>query len=66
MTKLEQIEKAVAALSPEERALFRDWFEAFEAQAWDEQIERDAKSGRLDDLAQRALADHRAGRRRKL
>jgi len=31
---------------------------------FDEKIEQDAKSGKLDRLAEEALADHRAGRTR--
>ena len=66
MTKLEQIEKSVAELSPEELKAFAAWFEALQADIWDQQIEADAKSGRLDKLAEQALADHRAGRTRPL
>ncbi|MBZ9764405.1 hypothetical protein LB553_26550 [Mesorhizobium sp. CA8] len=64
MTKLEQIEKSVAELSPEELKAFAAWFEALQADLWDKQIEADAKAGRLDKLAEQALADHRAGRTR--
>jgi len=66
MTKLEQIEKSVADLSPEELNAFAAWFEALQADMWDRQIEADAKAGRLDKLADQALADHRAGRTRPL
>ncbi|UVK41094.1 hypothetical protein LHFGNBLO_002650 [Mesorhizobium sp. AR10] len=66
MTKLEQIEKSVADLSPEELKAFAAWFEALQADMWDRQIEADAKAGRLDKLAEQALADHRAGRTRPL
>ena len=66
MTKLEQIEKSVAALSPEELKAFAAWFEAFQADVWDMQIETDAKAGRLDKLAEQALAELRAGRVRPL
>jgi len=66
MTKLEQIEKSVADLSPEELKAFAAWFEALQADMWDRQIEADAKAGRLDKLADQALADHRAGRTRPL
>lgn len=66
MTKLEQIEKSVAELSPEELKAFAAWFEALQADMWDRQIEADAKAGRLDKLAEQALADHRAGRTRPL
>jgi hypothetical protein len=66
MTKLEQIEKSVAELSAEELKAFAAWFEALRADMWDRQIEANAKSGRLDKLAEQALADHRAGRTRPL
>jgi len=66
MTKLEQIEKSITELSPEELKAFAAWFEALRADMWDRQIEVDAKSGRLDKLAQQALTDHRAGRTRSL
>ncbi|MDF3150547.1 hypothetical protein P3C58_00990 [Mesorhizobium sp. XAP10] len=66
MTKLEQIEKSVAKLSPEELKAFAAWFEALQADMWDRQMEADAKAGRLDRLAEQALADHRAGRTRPL
>lgn len=66
MTKLEQIEKSVAELSPEEMKAFAAWFEALQADMWDRQMEADAKAGRLDRLAEQALADHRAGRTRPL
>ncbi|MER8827876.1 hypothetical protein NKH73_17220 [Mesorhizobium sp. M0938] len=66
MSKLEQIEKSVAELSPEELKAFAAWFEGLQADMWDRQIEADAKAGRLDRLAEQALADHRAGRTRPL
>lgn len=62
MTKLEDIEKAVAELAPAELARFREWFEAFDAVRFDEKIERDAGAGRLDGLADKALDDFRKGR----
>ncbi|ESZ41874.1 hypothetical protein [Mesorhizobium sp. L2C066B000] len=66
MTKLDQIEKSVAELSPDELKAFAAWFEALQADMWDRQIEADAQSGRLDKHAEQALADHRAGRTRPL
>ena len=64
MTTLEDIEKALSELPPDQLAEFRAWFEAFDAARFDERIERDAKAGRLDRLAEQALADFRAGRAR--
>ena len=66
MTKLEQLEREVRELSADELAHFREWFVAFNAVAWDRQIEADAASGKLDGLADAALADHNAGRSRML
>jgi len=66
MTTLEDIEKAVLSLSPEELTCFRAWFEAFDARAFDEKIERDAKAGKLDKLAEQAIADYAQGRAREL
>lgn len=63
---IDELEKAVAALPPDRLAKFSAWFEEFRADAWDRQIERDAKSGKLDKLAQEALEDVKAGRFRKL
>jgi hypothetical protein len=45
---------------------FRAWFETFDAEQFDAAIERDARAGKLDVLADEALAAHRAGRSRDL
>jgi hypothetical protein len=66
MSTVEDIERAVARLPPEELADFRAWFEQFEAALFDRRIERDAASGKLDRFADEALADHREGRTRPL
>jgi len=63
---IEDIEKAVATLAPEDLARFRAWFERFDAQKFDEKIARDSTSGKLDGLAEEAIADFRAGRARDL
>lgn len=66
MTKLEKIEREIEALGPDELARFRRWFAEYDAAKWDAQIEADARAGRLDAMAEKALADHRAGRTRSL
>jgi hypothetical protein len=66
MTTAEEIEKAVERLPPNELARFRAWFEAFDAVQFDAAIERDARAGKLDALADEALAAHRAGKSREL
>ena len=62
MGKIEKIEQEVQALSPEELAEFRAWFLEYDWAAWDRQIERDSQTGRLDDLAAKALRDYTAGK----
>lgn len=66
MTKVEQIEQDVRQLSERDLASFRAWFSEFDAASWDRQFEEDATAGRLDALADAALADHTAGRSRTL
>ena len=66
MTTAEDIEKAVEQLDPRELARFRAWFEAFDAEQFDAAIARDISAGKLDALADEALAAHRAGRSRDL
>jgi hypothetical protein len=61
MSNLQQLEEAIRLLSAEELAAFRLWFAEFDAETWDRQIEEDVKAGRLDGLANEALAELRAG-----
>jgi hypothetical protein len=56
---IEDLEKAVADLTPDQYARFCAWFEAFEADRFDRKIERDAQAGKLDRLADQAIADLR-------
>lgn len=62
MTKVQQLEKQILKLSAEDFAKLRDWLVEQDAQRWDEQIEADAKAGRLDKLAGKALKNLRDGR----
>ena len=66
MSKVETIEGQIQKLSPKELAELRDWFVKFDSDAWDRQLGADAKAGKLDALAERALQDHLAGRSTKL
>ncbi len=65
MGKIEALENEVRHLSPDELAEFRQWFLAFDAEAWDRQIEADAKAGKLDALAAQALLAHQHGESRE-
>jgi len=63
---IEDIERAVAKLPPDQLAEFRAWFEEFDAARFDQKIERDASAGKLDRLAEEAIEDLRKGRAREL
>jgi hypothetical protein len=66
VSTVEEITAAIAQLSPEQVAQLRAWLAEYDERQWDEQIAQDEQAGRLDALAERALAEHRAGRTRPL
>jgi hypothetical protein len=61
MSKVDQIEREIQELTPSELGAFRRWFLEFDAQAWDRQIEEDARSGKLDRMAAQALKSFESG-----
>ena len=62
MSRVEQLERRIAELDAGELTELRDWFQRFDSEAWDRQIENDSKNGKLRRLLDEALADHHAGR----
>jgi hypothetical protein len=66
MLTIQEIEQAVLKLSPNELASFREWFDELDAEIWDKQFEMDVKSGKLDELANQAIADFQSGRCKEL
>ena len=66
MTTVEAIKQEIGTLSPKELTKLRLWFAAFDADAWDAQIEADAAAGKLDALAAEALAEYEAGKAREI
>jgi hypothetical protein len=66
MITVAAITRAIAQLPPEQVAQVRAWLAEFDERQWDEQIAQDERDGQLDALADRALAEHRAGRTRPL
>jgi hypothetical protein len=65
MGSVEDLERQVKDLSPEELAAFRRWFLAYDWAAWDRQLKHDVAAGKLDALAEKALRDHAAGKSTK-
>ncbi len=66
MTRVERIEQEIQGLTRSEIAALRDWFRRYDAEEWDRQIEKDAASGKIDQLAEAALNQHKAGKTREL
>ena len=66
MQAVQELQSAVSQLSAEELAHFREWFDKFDAEVWDRQFEEDAKSGKLNQLANQAIADFQAGKCKQL
>ena len=66
MGKVELIEQQIASLSSDELAAFRRWYAAFDADAWDRQIDADLRSGKLDALIAQAREDFESGTAREL
>jgi len=54
MDRVQQIEDAISGLAPEEYQRLVQWFRAREQTRWDEQLDRDSASGKLDFLFEEA------------
>ncbi len=66
MSSVIEIEEAIQRLPADELAKLRQWFADYDAARWDKQFEDDVSKGKLDTLAQEALADLREGRCKEL
>jgi hypothetical protein len=54
MDRVEEIEAAIDSLAPEEFRRIAKWFREREQGLWDEQLDRDSVSGKLDLLFEEA------------
>jgi hypothetical protein len=59
---VKDIEQAIKELPRQEIVELSQWFEEFQNQMWDEQIERDTNAGRFDKLIAQAKSQHAEGR----
>lgn len=66
MSTLEQIEAAILTLPADEFQQLRQWLSDVDYQRWDEQLEKDIEDGKLDALAEEAIAEFKAGHYRKI
>ncbi len=62
MSSLLTIEEDIEKLPEHDFIVLREWFQDLDSKKWDDQIEVDAVSGKLDELANAALYDFKHGK----
>jgi hypothetical protein len=60
MSTLEQIEAAILTLPSDELQRLRQWFLDMDYHRWDEKLAQDVADGKLDALAEEAIAEFKA------
>ena len=63
---IKEIKTIIAQLPPPELADLTEWFEEFQADAWDRQIANDVKAGRFEAILQRVDEQAESGQCRPL
>ena len=65
MSRVEEIERAIQTLSPEEFQTISRWILEKQQEHWDKRLDDDSQAGRLDFLFEEADKDAREGRSRE-
>lgn len=66
MSTVQEIKMSISKLNADELLTFRSWYEEFDAAMWDKEWDEDARAGRLDKIADSAVADYRKGKAKPL
>ena len=66
MTSVDQIEKAILELPPQDLRKLSAWIVELHQERWDDQLVQDVAAGKLERLAEEAIRDFQAGRFRTL
>jgi hypothetical protein len=66
MAQLAEIEQAILQLPAAEFRQLSRWLGEIDQSRWDEELERDVAAGKLDEMGEEALREHRAGQTRKI
>ncbi len=66
MTKVEQIQAEIEALSQEDFVRLREWFAEKDWLLWDKQLEADIVDGKLDFLLEEAMTAKSQGKLKDL
>ena len=62
----EEISEEIMRLPQDQLQKFREWYEVFDSEKWDDQIACDASGGKLDEIADRAMKEYKAGKSRPI
>lgn len=62
LSTVQEIERAIGALTPEQREELCLWLDEHYPQPVDARLKADIEAGRFDERISRAIADHKAGR----
>ena len=63
---IKDIEVAITKLSAKELADLAAWFADYQARVWDEQIEKDLETGKLDRFLTEVESEYKAGKMKPL
>ncbi|MDA0811698.1 MAG: hypothetical protein O3C21_04800 [Verrucomicrobia bacterium] len=66
MPKVDEIKSAIESLPEKEFVELREWFSEKDWEKWDQRIETDSKSGKLDFLIKEAFEEKRRGKLKDL
>ena len=62
----EEISEEIMQLPQDQLQKFREWYEVFDSEKWDDQIASDANDGKFDEIADRAIKEYKAGKSRPI
>jgi hypothetical protein len=63
---LEDIESEIKNLPSAKLKQFREWYLKFDSKLWDDKIDKDIASSKLDSIAEAAIADYNLGQSKPL
>ena len=66
MANVDEIKTAIESLPEDEFVRLREWFSERDWVKWDQQLERDSESGKLDYLIEEAFEEKRTGKLKDL
>ena len=64
--QVSEIIENIKRLSDDDLSLLMEWIENYEQRIWDEKLEQDIKSGKLDKLSKQAIQDFKNGKCQEL